>query len=176
MEFRQTQRSELDAVMDILADGRDAIKKLGIDQWQGGYPHQDIVEQDIDAGQSYVLVDDGEPLGTVALVFTGDHTYDRIEDGHWLTECTSADPDYCAIHRVAVSMRSAGRGAGRTMLREAERIAREAGAKSLRIDTHPGNVRMRGLLGSLGYIECGIIYIDHAEEHTPERIAYEKLV
>lgn len=176
MGFRQARRDEFDPVMAILDDGREAIKELGIDQWQLGYPQRDIIEGDIQLGQCYVLEDDGDLLGTAALVFTGEHTYDAIEQGAWLTSSHSSHPTYCTIHRVAVAKGSTRRGAGRRMLEEAERVARQAGSKSVRIDTHPGNTRMRGLLAALGYTECGVIYIDHAGENTPDRIAYEKIL
>ena len=62
------------------------------------------------------------------------------------------------------------------MLTSAEEIAREQGAISVRVDTHPGNVPMLRLIVSCGFTECGIIRIKHAEGLTPERVAFEKLV
>ena len=44
--------------MDILAEGRRALAELGIDQWQGGYPHREAIEIDRARGESYVVVDD----------------------------------------------------------------------------------------------------------------------
>ena len=64
--------------------------------------------------------------------------------------------------------------AGRRGFREG--LARERGAASVRVDTHPGNVPMQRLLGRCGYVRCGIILIGHAEGATPERVAFEKLV
>ena len=36
MQFRPTRASDVDRIMDILAEGRRALAELGIDQWQGG--------------------------------------------------------------------------------------------------------------------------------------------
>lgn len=162
--------------MDILADGRASLAALGIDQWQGGYPHRDVIEDDVASGSSYAVVDDGTVVATAMLGFEGEAVYDRIEQGTWLTCCLSDDPCYCVVHRVAVSAAFKGRGAASFLLSCAEEMARDRGCASVRIDTHPGNGPMRKLLEKNGYRECGIIYIEHAEEHTPERIAFEKLV
>lgn len=163
--------------MDILADGRVALGALGIDQWQGGYPHREAVEGDVARGDSYVVVDeDGSIVATAMVGFGGERDYDRIERGSWLTGGLSDDPCYAVVHRVAVSASCKGRGAASYLLACAEDLARGHGSASVRIDTHPGNMPMRSLLAKRGFRECGTIFIGHAEGATPDRIAYEKLV
>lgn len=176
MQFRRTCETDIDRIMDILADGRAALGALGIDQWQGGYPNRAVVEADAERGDSFVIEDEGEVIATVMVGFGGEVVYDRIEGGSWLTESTSADPRYAAIHRVAVNTARKNKGAGLFLLASAEEYARDHGRESVRVDTHPGNVPMRRLLEKRGYERCGTIYIDHAEEGTPERIGYEKLL
>lgn len=176
MIFRHARSEDLSGVMQILGEGRATIKRLGIDQWQLGYPHEEIVAEDIRQGRSFVLEDNGALAGTAVALFTGEPVYDAIHGGAWITASSSQDPTYCTIHRVAVGEGFQGQGVARRLFAEIEQMTKERGYSSIRIDTHPGNAPMRGLLASLGYEECGIIYIDHAGENTPERIAYEKLV
>ncbi len=47
MIFRHARSEDLSGVMQILGEGRATIKRLGIDQWQLGYPHEEIVAEDI---------------------------------------------------------------------------------------------------------------------------------
>ena len=108
--------------------------------------------------------------------FSGERDYDRIEEGSWLTSCTSERPCYGVVHRGAVASDGKNRGAATFLLARAEELARANGSASVRIDTHPGNAPMRKLLAKAGYEQCGIIYIAHAEGGTPERIAYERFV
>ncbi|MEF9876303.1 MAG: GNAT family N-acetyltransferase [Gordonibacter sp.] len=177
MQFRKTCVSDIDRIMDILADGRRSLAAIGIDQWQGGYPHRDAIEGDVERGDSYVAVDDGGIVMATAMVgFAGERDYDRIEGGTWLTGCASGDLCYGVVHRVAVSDACRGCGMASLLLDNAERLTHEQGCASVRIDTHPGNAPMRRLLEKRGYAQCGTIYIAHAEEATPDRIAYEKLV
>ncbi len=177
MELRKTKVAEIGRVMEILLDGKASLAALGIDQWQGeGYPAREIVVGDVDDGVSYVVEDtSGHLAATCMISFSGEPDYDEIE-GAWLTEGSSSDPAYAVVHRVAVAADSTGKGAARFMLMNAERIARSGGARSVRVDTHPGNVPMLRLIASCGFTECGIIRIKHAEGLTPERVAFEKLV
>lgn len=162
--------------MTILADGRASLAALGIDQWQGGYPHRAVIEADAARGDSYVVEDDGVVIATAMIGFAGERDYDRIDEGAWLTSCTSESPCYGVVHRVAVASDVKNRGTATFLLARAEDLARANGSASVRIDTHPGNAPMRRLLAKAGYAQCGIIYIAHAEEGTPERVAYERLV
>ena len=107
---------------------------------------------------------DDRIVATAMIGFSGERDYDRIEEGSWLTSCTSERPCYGVVHRVAVASDGKNRGAATFLL------------ASVRIDTHPGNAPMRKLLAKAGYEQCGIIYIAHAEGGTPERIAYERFV
>ena len=177
MQFRSTRASDVDRIMDILADGRRALAELGIDQWQGGYPHREAIEADRARGESYVVVgDEGDVVATAMVGFSGERDYDLIDRGSWLTNTRSDDACYGVVHRVAVASDGKNRGAATFLLARAEELARANGSASVRIDTHPGNAPMRKLLAKAGYEQCGIIYIAHAEGGTPERIAYERFV
>ena len=174
--IRKTAPADVAAVVGVLQEGKAAIAELGISQWQtGDYPNRSDVERDIADGSSYLAEDEtGAVLGTISLSFGGDVTYDRI-DGSWLTQSTSDSPRYGAVHRVAVARAAARRGVMTALVNEAERIARDAGAESVRADTHPGNIPMRRMLARLGFTECGVIMLQK-DDPEPERIAYEKLV
>lgn len=176
VDFRKAGEKDIDVVMGILADGRAALKALGIDQWQGGYPHRAVVEGDVARGESYLAEDAGEAVATVMVGFSGERIYDGIVGGAWLTDSPAADPGYGVVHRVAVSLAHRGRGAASFLLEQAEALTWQEGLASVRIDTHPGNLPMRRLLLKRGYVECGTVYIDHAEGATPDRVAYEKLL
>lgn len=175
MKYRQACEQDISRIMEILTDGKMSIGMLNIDQWQGDYPKREIVEADVAQGASYVVEDDGKLIATAMTSYDGESIYDDIQ-GAWLTSSTSKAPRYVVVHRVAVSRDSLGKGVARFLLAEAEAAARDKGCESVRIDTHEGNAPMRTLLTKSGYTECGIVLIEHAEEATPERIAYEKIL
>ena len=41
MKFRRTEPRDLPALLDLFAEARGTIAKLGIDQWQDGYPYRE---------------------------------------------------------------------------------------------------------------------------------------
>ena len=115
LQFRIADHGDFDGIWAVLMDGKAALGHLGIDQWQGAYPTQQIVRDDIEAGHSYVLEEDGEVVATTVIGFTGEPVYDSIE-GAWLTTSDSRDPRYAVLHRVAVAQGHGGKGLGRNLL------------------------------------------------------------
>ena len=170
MYIRKATAGDLDALMPIFDEARKTIGALGIDQWQDGYPRRTDISADIECDRSYCLVLDDNIIGSFAVIDDGEPTYDKIYDGHWLTGDDSRD--YIAIHRVAIAVASRGSGASAFMMQYAAELARGIGRKSVRIDTHEGNVVMRRMLEKNGFTYCGVIYLDSGAA----RVAYEKIV
>ena len=165
MTFRNSKKSDIDTIMHIISEARESIGKLGIDQWQYGYPSRDILKEDIVKARSYVCEQDGEICGIFTLVADGEPTYEKIYDGQWLT----TDNNYYALHRIAVAKKYRGTGVSRAMINFAKTKCRENGISSIRVDTHEGNLPMRKMLEKNGFTYCGKIYL--LDGH--ERVAYE---
>jgi GNAT superfamily N-acetyltransferase len=174
MQIRPTTQNDLDAVMSIIEEARRTIAALGINQWQNGSPNRAMIEEDISLGQGRAVTLNGEIVGTFALIFDGEPTYDIIEEGAWsLPDRTeTGEWSYLAIHRVAVSVASRGTGVSTAIIRCAEDTARALGRASLRIDTHEGNVVMRRMLEKHGFSYRGVIHLDNGDP----RVAYEMSV
>ncbi len=165
--IRKTEAEDIPALTKIFAEARKTIAALGIDQWQNGYPNAAVVTEDIERSQSFVVVEDGRVIATFAMLTDGEPTYDIIFDGQWQTDGGHAD--YIALHRVAISVACRGRGISTKIIEYAKESARALGRRSLRIDTHEGNVVMRKMLERHGFVHCGTILL---EDGAP-RVAYE---
>lgn len=176
LEIRQTLPGDVISAEQVLNDGKAALAALDIPQWLGDYPNRLDIEADMAEDASYVAVDeDGTVLAVMALSFSGEETYDQI-DGAWLTESDSHEPRYAVIHRCAISAAAARRGIMTLMFEEGERIAREHGSQSIRVDTHERNIPVQGLVSKLGYTRCGTVTLPHPGEVDPLRIAFEKVL
>ena len=169
MKIEKSVMKDIDTIMQILSEARGRIGRLGIDQWQYGYPTRDIVAEDINLRRSFVARDDD---GSICAVFTmlddGEPTYDKIYDGEWLAE----GKPYVAVHRIAVAGDKLKKGIASAVMGGVEEHAKSIGYASVRIDTHVGNIPMRGMLEKNGYKCCGTIYLSDGES----RCAYEKIV
>ena len=169
MEFRKSELRDIPEMVGIINDAVAFLRDSGVNQWQDGYPNEAVLKNDIALGRSYVLTDGGSVVGTVVLSFEKDHCYDDI-DGKWLN-----DEPYAVIHRSAVSAKARGKGCGRRLYEECERLAAQNGFMNIRVDTHRDNKVMNTMLTQYGYTMCGTIFVDTAE-FDAIRNAYQKIL
>lgn len=167
MEFKIAEKEDIDGIMSIIEEAQIYLRKQGIDQWQKNYPNRDTIKNDIENGYGYILLRDNNILGTVAVMLSGEKTYDSIYNGSWIT-----NGQYGVIHRLAINPRYHGRGLAWEIIRQVEKICLNQGIKSIKVDTHKENLSMQELLQKNGFKYCGIIYL----EDGAERMAFEKVI
>ena len=166
MKFRKAVESDIEDIMNIINKAQCYLKELEIDQWQNNYPNYDVIKEDINNNNSYVLLKDNIIIGTVAVIFNGEKTYDTIYNGQWLS-----DGEYATIHRLAVDSNYRGLGISSIILENIKKMCIENNINSIKVDTHSGNLPMQKFLQKHGFIRCGIIYLEDGNE----RIAFEKM-
>lgn len=154
--IRRSTAQDIPAILDIYAKAKRYMRANGnMTQWSNGYPSQESVEADIEAGNSYVGIDgEGETVMTFAFITGEDPTYARIEDGAWIN-----DEPYGTIHRIGSNGKHAG------MLRRAVEFGRTL-ADNIRLDTHADNKPMQKAALNLGFERCGIIYLKDGSPRT----------
>ena len=165
MILRLSKEKDLISIMEIINEGKEFLKKNNVEQWQNGYPNEEVILNDISNNESYVLEDNGEILGTTALSFRGERTYDNIYEGKWISF-----GDYAVIHRIAASKVKKIKNIGQVILQKSEEICLSKGINNIKIDTHEDNKAMQRLLLKNDYIYCGIIFLLDGSK----RIAFEK--
>ena len=145
------------------------------DQWNADYPSRELIEKDIESGDSYVVTLDnstdkktkldfrpesqrgyGKIEATFVLRKGPDPTYDIIYNGKWQNE-----KPYAAIHRIASS------GTLKGIFHLAMLFAMHR-YDNIRIDTHRNNMPMRKAIIKEGFKYCGIIHCWSGDE----RLAY----
>ena len=169
MIIRETGEDDLGQVMTIIRMAQQSFRDQGVDQWQDGYPNEEVILEDIRKGQSYVAEEKGIILGTAVISFEKEKTYDGIENGQWLTP---VDTKYMVIHRIATHYEYKRRGTAGAFLEFARETARRRGVLSIRIDTHPDNQIMQSWLCKNGFIYCGWIWLINGSL----RYAYENVL
>ena len=148
MEIRKAALGDIPEIMKIYDLARAFMRASGnFSQWGGGYPSAALLEDDIQAGNLYVMCLDGVIDGVFALIFGEDPTYRYIENGRW-----HSDRPYGTIHRLA------SRGTVRGIARTCFAFCCEKSAY-LRIDTHEDNRPMQQALERFGFQKCGTIYL-----------------
>lgn len=159
--------------MEIYREGRQIMLSCGdVNQWKPGYPTEEIIRNDIEAGQSYAVVDgdaavDGDVdyygaavVGAFAFIPGVDPTYSVVYGGAWIDDTLP----YATIHRLASTMDSHGVASACFDWCWSQ-------IHNLRIDTHEDNVIMRHCIEKAGFRYCGIIHLLNGDP----RLAFQKL-
>ena len=183
MNFRKSTFDDIDRILEIIEKAKAELKKMGLDQWQKGYPNREVIERDVKKGISYVLEEtaennensgekvSGKIVGTIVLSPEREEPYSKIE-GKWITD----DDDYMVVHRLAVDSDVKNKGLATKILEFSEGVCIENKILSLKADTHENNEPMKRLLAKNGFSFCGLIYLDREPDLGAKRIAYEKII
>jgi ribosomal protein S18 acetylase RimI-like enzyme len=172
MEIIRAHNNDLAEIMTVIGQAREFLRGLGIDQWQNGYPESSVFKEDIRRGDCHLAIDNGIVAGLFVLSCKPEKSYGHIEGGSWLT----SDEPYAVLHRMAVSSQTRGKGVAGAMMLHALELSTSAKMKSLRADTHRGNVPMQHLLEKNGFIRCGVIDLGSHYPGDSLRLAYERVL
>ena len=98
MLFRKAGPGDCARAQEIIRLARERMGRQGNPQWQDGYPADEDVRHDIEAGNGYVLCLHNRPVVYGAILFDEEPAYGPIE-GRWLN-----DRPYAVVHRLAVHL------------------------------------------------------------------------
>lgn len=163
--FRKAEISETSRIWTILQQAILRRKEDGSNQWQDGYPNQEVVQKDIEKEKGFVLLEGETIIGYCAVLINDEPEYDNIE-GKWLT-----NNDFVVFHRVAISTKYLGKGLAKMMIKHIEDFALNNNIYSIKADTNFDNIPMMKLFEKLGYTFCGEVYF-----RGSPRKAYEKVL
>ena len=165
MNFRKSTKSDVSKIMEIVKQAQEYFKSQGIDQWQNNYPNDEVINNDINNGESYVMLDGDDIVATTVISFAKEKSYENILDGKWIT-----NGDYVVIHRIAVENTHKGKRLSHKIIKYTEEVCKQNNIHSIKVDTHEDNILMQSLLKKNGFEYCGIVYL----EDGGKRVAFEK--
>lgn len=156
--IRKSTVEDVPAIQRIFAFARKFMAETGNpSQWADGYPSEELLQDDVSSGDSYVVVKGNDVVATFVLRGGNDPTYDVVYEGAWQN-----DMPYATIHRIASN------GQVKGILHLAMEYALW-NYDSIRIDTHRDNRVMQSAIRKEGFVYCGIIRCWNGSE----RLAYQ---
>ena len=164
-QFRKAQKTDADRIWEILQEAIQKRKEEGSHQWQDGYPNPEVIANDLQKEQGFVLISENIIVGYCSIAINDEPAYDAIE-GTWIT-----NDDFIVFHRAAISKDFVGKGLATILLQCIESYALENKIYSIKADTNFDNQPMLYLFKKLGYVYCGEVYF-----RTTPRRAYEKVL
>lgn len=152
MKIRKATKEDIPAMREIFNYGREVQLKTGnLNQWEAGYPADEVILEDIRQKAAHVCMDDeGNIIGVLSVFTDPDPTYENIE-GAWLN-----DKPYATIHRIATNGQV--KGTGQYCI---EWVQNQY--DNVRIDTHENNEQMKYIVKKLGFEYCGVIYLANGD-------------
>ncbi len=160
IQIRNACLADLDDILNIYAFARKFMREHNNPtQWKNNHPSRELVKNDLDNGNLYVILKDNIVCAVFVLIIGEDPTYKNIYDGSWISNTV-----YGTIHRVA---------SNQTINGVFNLIVKYCltKIKHLRVDTHPDNIIMQNVILKEGFIRCGTIFVGDGTK----RIAYEKI-
>lgn len=133
------------------------MQQKGIQQWSNLYPALQDFEKDMSHNALYVIENDNGLIGSITLLPENDPYYRLLS---WKTYKA------LVIHRLMILPAFRGNKLGTMLFQFAIDKAKSEGYDGIKVDTHPDNFRMRGLIKSMGFYEVGYMPVFN-------RIGYE---
>ncbi len=165
MKFRISKHSDKDRIMELIQQAKCHLKRLGVNQWQDGYPDLNIIIEDIESGDGYVMTDGDTIIGYVCVSFEQEECYANIK-GKWKSE-----QPYAVIHRMVVDDKYKGKGLATEFFSFSEKLCISKKIHSIKVDTDKDNLAMQHILSKNGYEYCGIVWFQNSD-----KTAFEKLI
>lgn len=134
------------------------LRSLGIDQWTEEYPSEEILIQDIEKNELFVLEIDQEVIGMIVLNEVQDPEYAFIE---WTPP---KDSKNLVVHRLAVNPTFQGKGYAQQLMTFAEDFAKSNDYFSIRLDTFSQNKRNQKFYEQRGYKRKGETYLSYRSD------------
>lgn len=157
MNILKATTNDIDSIMTIYENARKYMCDNGNpNQWDNGYPSIEVVQNDINNGNSYIIKSDSQIAGVFVFIIGEEPTYKVIENGDW-----NYNLPYGTIHRIASS------GTIKNITEICFNYCLDK-IDYLRIDTHKDNIPMQNAIRRFGFNDCGIIYVRNGE-----RIAFD---
>lgn len=145
--IRKAEITDLPQLEQIYAVAREKMRAAGNpNQWGNNYPSTELMTKDIRLGCNYLVLDNGDIVGTFVMLTTPDPSYKQI-DGAWLN-----NEPYATIHRLASLD-------GYHSIFAAVLDYVSSRYDNVRADTHQDNLRMQHLLLKHGFRYCGNILL-----------------
>lgn len=155
------RRAKISEIADIVIISRACAQYMinkGIFQWNEHYPSSEHFEKDIERDELFVMVLDGEIIGTIVMTTLMDQEYKAIK---WLTQ----NGNNIYIHRLSVHPKNQGLGYAQVLMNFAENYAKTNGFDSVRLDTFSQNKRNQKFYETRGYEKLGDIHLPKQSEH-----------
>ncbi len=144
--IRKALKTDLKPIASLAEKTRNHMISTGLLQWTGNYPAYENFLSDYENEGLYLFEDDGKIIASVTILPENDKPYKELR---WLRNKS------LVIHRIFVDPEVQKKGIGKSLFEHAIKLANEGDYDSIKIDTHPDNLKMQRLIEKTGFKYIG---------------------
>ncbi len=148
MMIIQAKAGDVPAVAKLAVKTRLHMLSIGLQQWPGNYPDQARFQNDYEQNALFLYFEEDKILGSISLLPDDESAYREIQ---WFKDHS------LVIHRLIVDPDRQRQGIGQKLFAFAIAKAQEEGYASVKVDTHPDNLRMQALIKRMGFVDVGYL-------------------
>lgn len=137
----------------------------------GIHPNDQLIKRYIDNGDMYYSEKDSEIAAAVVITELEEGEYCEVNWGYDFSK-----DEVAIIHIICINPKFQRMGLARKTLAAAEKIAKEAGKKAVRLDTLQTNIVAQHLYETSGYIKRDVKCWYASNIGTDYFVLYEKLI
>jgi len=149
------RHAKISEITDIIAITKACTQRMiqkGIYQWNTHYPSPQIIENDIEREELYILELNTAIIGLVVITTLMDEEYMSIP---W----SYSGNNNLYIHRLAVHPNFQGQGYAQQLMNYAENFGRKNNYTSIRLDTFSQNQPNQNFYKKRGYRQVGSMFL-----------------
>mgnify|MGYP005847471791 CR=1 FL=1 len=158
--IRKAKANELKDILIIANRAKENMLNNNLKQWVGNYPNLNVFKIDLNLNGLYVYLKDKKIIASISILKENDQPYKAID---WYSN------NSLVIHRILVDPLYQHKGIGRALFKKAIELSKNGNYKSLKVDTHPENLKMQNLIKAMGFKYKGYL-------ESINRLAYELIV
>lgn len=156
--IRKGSTEDIDVLIGLTKSCARHMISNGIFQWNDHYPSRTAFEKDVKRQELFVLEVNSSIVGCIVISTFMDEEYENVG---WLTE---SDKNLY-IHRLAIDPNYQKKGYAKQLMDYAEKVAKNNGFISIRLDTFSQNQRNINFYELRGYQRLEDIYFPKQSEH-----------
>ncbi len=148
ISFSLGQKFELNQIFTLFENAVKNMNNQGVFQWDEIYPNYEVLSADIDSETLFVGRLDNE---IVSVFVINDCCDDEYNDGNWQYK----DLSYRIVHRLCVNPDFQNKGIGTYTMNYIEKIVKQMGIQTIRLDCFTKNQYAFRMYKGLGYDVVG---------------------
>ncbi|MBH1941885.1 GNAT family N-acetyltransferase [Mobilitalea sibirica] len=148
VKFRIAHKNDLEEVISLYNEAIAHMLHSKIYQWDERYPNEEVLTEDIEKNELYVLTEKDKIIACVVINEDQDASY---HSANW----KYVSDKIAIIHRLCVHPRAQRKGIGKLLMKCSEEWICQQEYEAIRLDTFTNNHIARKLYEGLGYSYVG---------------------